>query len=196
MTSPGTSLRHNRIKIALWIAAAEGLLTVVGVIFEFALLGPVLFCFCLRTTFGASGAAGGGVLGLGPVLVVVGFLLGNGGGATVVVGVVDGGGELGSWLPVTVVVFTGGSGVVPAPVVVPGAAPAPSAVLDSCPLRLAAVRPLPASADTSARHARRRGRFNGCIRRFRSSCGRPMVVVGAAGPQTRGTPTRIHIGRE
>jgi FtsH-binding integral membrane protein len=32
VTSPGTSLRHNRIKIALWIAAAEGLLTVVGVI--------------------------------------------------------------------------------------------------------------------------------------------------------------------
>ena len=32
MTGPGTSLRHNRIKIALWIAVAEGLLTVLGVI--------------------------------------------------------------------------------------------------------------------------------------------------------------------
>ena len=32
MTSPGTSLRANRIKIALWIAVAEGLLTLVGVI--------------------------------------------------------------------------------------------------------------------------------------------------------------------
>ena len=32
MTSPGTSLRHNRIKIALWIAVAEGLLTLIGVI--------------------------------------------------------------------------------------------------------------------------------------------------------------------
>jgi FtsH-binding integral membrane protein len=32
VTSPGTSLRHNRIKIALWVAVAEGLLTLVGVI--------------------------------------------------------------------------------------------------------------------------------------------------------------------
>ncbi len=32
MTGPGTSLRQNRIKIALWIAVAEGVLTLVGVI--------------------------------------------------------------------------------------------------------------------------------------------------------------------
>jgi len=32
VSSPGTSLRRNRIKIALWIAAIEGLLTLVGVI--------------------------------------------------------------------------------------------------------------------------------------------------------------------
>jgi FtsH-binding integral membrane protein len=32
VTSPGISLRQNRIKIALWIAVAEGLLTLIGVI--------------------------------------------------------------------------------------------------------------------------------------------------------------------
>jgi FtsH-binding integral membrane protein len=32
VTGPGTSLRQNRIKIALWIAVAEGLLTLVGLI--------------------------------------------------------------------------------------------------------------------------------------------------------------------
>ena len=32
MTGPGTKLRSKRIKIALWIAVAEGLLTLVGVI--------------------------------------------------------------------------------------------------------------------------------------------------------------------
>jgi hypothetical protein len=30
--SPGTALHHNRIKIALWIAAIEGFLTLVGLI--------------------------------------------------------------------------------------------------------------------------------------------------------------------
>jgi hypothetical protein len=34
------------------------------------------------------------------------------------------------------------------------------------------------------------------MRRSSSSLGRPMVVVGAYSPQTRGTPTGIHIGRE
>jgi FtsH-binding integral membrane protein len=32
VTSPGVSLRQNRIKVALWIAVAEGLLTLIGVI--------------------------------------------------------------------------------------------------------------------------------------------------------------------
>jgi len=32
VTSAGASLRSNRIKIALWIAVAEGLLTLIGVI--------------------------------------------------------------------------------------------------------------------------------------------------------------------
>ena len=32
MTSPGASLRQNRIKVSLWIAVAEGLLTLVGII--------------------------------------------------------------------------------------------------------------------------------------------------------------------
>jgi len=32
VTSPGTALRQNRIKISLWVAAIEGLLTVVHVI--------------------------------------------------------------------------------------------------------------------------------------------------------------------
>ena len=32
MKSPSTSLRENRIKVSLWIAVAEGLLTLVGVI--------------------------------------------------------------------------------------------------------------------------------------------------------------------
>ena len=32
MTSPGTALRQNRIKISLWIAVIEGLLTIVHVI--------------------------------------------------------------------------------------------------------------------------------------------------------------------
>ena len=39
MTSPGTSLRHNRIKIALWVAVAEGLLTLVGVIPHWVVYG-------------------------------------------------------------------------------------------------------------------------------------------------------------
>ena len=39
MTSPGTSLRHNRIKIALWIAVAEGLLTLVGVVPHWVVYG-------------------------------------------------------------------------------------------------------------------------------------------------------------
>jgi len=32
VTSPGTTLRQNRIKISLWVAVAEGLLTLVGLI--------------------------------------------------------------------------------------------------------------------------------------------------------------------
>jgi FtsH-binding integral membrane protein len=32
VTSPGVSLRQNRIKVALWIAVAEGLLTLIGVV--------------------------------------------------------------------------------------------------------------------------------------------------------------------
>jgi FtsH-binding integral membrane protein len=32
VTSPGTALRQNRIKISLWIAVVEGLLTLVGLI--------------------------------------------------------------------------------------------------------------------------------------------------------------------
>ena len=32
MTGPGNALRQNRIKISLWIAVAEGLLTLIGVI--------------------------------------------------------------------------------------------------------------------------------------------------------------------
>jgi len=32
VTSPATSLRQNRIKISLWVAVAEGLLTLVGLI--------------------------------------------------------------------------------------------------------------------------------------------------------------------
>jgi hypothetical protein len=32
VTSPSTTLRENRIKIALWIAVAEGVLTLVGLI--------------------------------------------------------------------------------------------------------------------------------------------------------------------
>ena len=32
VTSPGTALRQNRIKISLWVAVAEGLLTLVGLI--------------------------------------------------------------------------------------------------------------------------------------------------------------------
>jgi hypothetical protein len=118
------------------------------------------------------------------VVLVDRFLPGVGAGATTVVVVVEG--SLGGVSTVVVGVVVAG-GVGPSTVVVPGA-PAAIAVLESCPPRLAAVSPPPARADNIARHARRRGRFRGCIRRFRSSCGRPMVVVGATSPQARGTP--------
>ena len=51
---------------------------------------------------------------------------------------------------------------------------------------VAAVRPPPASADSMVRKARRRARFTGGIRAFRSSRGHPIVVVGAARPQIAG----------
>jgi hypothetical protein len=157
----------------------------VGVFFAFALLPALFFCFCRRTTLGACGAAGAGLLGRGPVVVVLErFLPGVGAGARTVVVVVDG--WLGAVSALVVgVVLAGGVG--PSTVVVPSA----SAELESCPPRLAAVSPPPARALNIARHARRRGRFRECMCRVRSSCGRPMVVAGAAGPQARGTPTRI-----
>jgi hypothetical protein len=80
-----------------------------------------------------------------------------------------------------------GAPVVP---VAPNAAPA------SGPPRPAAVNPPPARADIIARRALRRARFKGGIRGYRSSRGRPIAVVGAASPQTRGTPTGILIGSE
>jgi len=168
-------------------------LRLVGVIFAFALLGALALCFLRRSTLGASGAAGAGVLGRRPVVVVFERLLpGGGAGATIVV-VVVGWLVVPYWGLVVGVVLTG---VEPSPVDPPAGSPAPSAVLESCPPRLAAVSPPPARALNIARHARRPGRFSGCIRRVRSSCGLPIVVVGAAGPQARGTRTRIHIGKQ
>jgi hypothetical protein len=75
-------------------------------------------------------------------------------------------------------------------------ASAPSAAPARGPPRLTAVMPPPARADSIERHARRRGSLSTGMRRSRSSCGRPIVVVGAANPRSRGTPTEIHIGRQ
>lgn len=59
-----------------------------------------------------------------------------------------------------------------------------------------AVKPPPANAEMKARQAHLRRVLASIMRRIESSSGRPMVVVGAASPQTRGTPVRIHIGRQ
>jgi hypothetical protein len=53
VSSPGTTLRRNRIKIALWIAAIEGLLALVGVIprwavFVFAAIAVAFWAFAGR----------------------------------------------------------------------------------------------------------------------------------------------------
>jgi hypothetical protein len=55
VTSPGTSLRNNRTKIALWIAVAEGLLTLVGVfphvlVYALAIAAIALWIGVGRTT--------------------------------------------------------------------------------------------------------------------------------------------------
>jgi hypothetical protein len=52
----------------------------------------------------------------------------------------------------------------------------------------AAVKPPPAIAEISARHARLRMPEAAIMRRSSSSRGRPMVVVGACSPQTRVRP--------
>jgi hypothetical protein len=73
---------------------------------------------------------------------------------------------------------------------------APRAGTASDPLSPAAVNPPPASAESSARSARRRALFTGGIREDRSSGDVPSVVVGATSPHMRGTPTGILIGSE
>jgi hypothetical protein len=71
-----------------------------------------------------------------------------------------------------------------------------SAPLANGPAKPAAVNPPPARAERTARTARLRALFRGCIRGSRSSRGRPMFVVGAASPHSRDTPTGILIGSE
>ncbi len=97
---------------------------------------------------------------------------------------------------VTVAVVVAGVVVVSGLAVVPVGGGAPNAAPASGPPRLAAVRPPPASAESTARKARRRAALTGGMRWSRSSRGRPMVVVGEADPQSLGTPTAIHIGRQ
>jgi hypothetical protein len=73
--------------------------------------------------------------------------------------------------------------------------PAPSATLASGPPRPAAVRPPPAT-ESSVRSERLRALIRGGICSVRSSVGYLVMVVSAASPHARDTPTRIHIGRQ
>jgi hypothetical protein len=136
-------------------------LPLVGVIFEFARPAPLVFCFLRRTTFGASRTAGAGVLGWGPVVVVLVCLRPDGGAGAMIVVVVVGWLVVPSCVLVVGVVLAGGA---PSPVEALPDVPAPSAVLETCPPRLAAVSPPPARALNIARHARRPGRFRRCMR--------------------------------
>jgi hypothetical protein len=136
-------------------------------------------------TFVVSGAGvvvvGGA--GVGVEVLVVGCVLG--GAAVSAVPVVA--------VPVVVVA---GVVVVSGVVVVAVAPVAPKAAPASGPPRLAAVKPPPARAESTVRNARRRAALTGGMRWSKSSWGRPMVVVGEADPQSLGTPTEIHIGRQ
>jgi hypothetical protein len=119
-------------------------------------------------------------------------LLGEGAGVLDVVGagagVLDVGVEVvvgGALGPVVCSLGVVSVGVVPVPSGSVFQVSAASAPVETGP-RPAAVRPPPAIAETSARHAHRRAPKWGVMRRSWSSGGRPMVVVGASSPQTLG----------
>ena len=147
--------------------AVVGCVGCVAVLLVF--LEAVVFCLRWSTTEGpfAAGLAGAGI-SVSPEAVPAGVVAV---GAGVVVGVLDGVGVLVVGVDVVVVsVFVGGvpvvpsTGVVVVPVPSPGVPSAASAPPGIAP-RLAAVRPLPASADTSARHTQRRAPAGGVMRR-------------------------------
>jgi hypothetical protein len=158
----------------------------------------LLFCLRWSTTAGAFAVGFGG--GFASVVVLLGLVLGGaldgvvagagvvvlGGiaGVAVVVVPVFAGSSLGVSLGVVVVTVPSELGGLSAASVPPARGPRPPAV-----------SPLPARAEISARHIHLRG-LSGIMRRSWSSCGRPIVVVGADSPQTRGTPMGIHIGRQ
>jgi hypothetical protein len=143
----------------------------------------VVFCLRWSTTAGpfAAGLAGAGISVCAEVVPAGVVAVGAG----VVVGVLEGAGVLVVVVGVVVVsvfvgsVFVGSSAgvvvvTVPSPPpVVPSTASAPPEIGP----RLAAVMPLPASAEASARHSHRLEAGRGVMRRSWSSFGRPMVVV-------------------
>jgi hypothetical protein len=144
---------------------------VVVVLLVLVFLEAVVFCLRWSTTVGpcAAGLAGAGISvspEVGPAGVVAV-------GAGVVVGVLDGAGVLAVGVDVVVgSVVVGSVFVVPSAGVVVVTAPSPDPVTPSAATappaigpRLAAVIPLPASAETSARHTHRRAPAGGVMRR-------------------------------
>jgi hypothetical protein len=153
------------------------------------LLG-VVFCRRCTTTVGASTTAGAGVLAgcdaLGCGGLVVEVFVGCWAVPVLTVPGVD--------AAEVVVVVTGTLEPSPGDGEFAGVS-APSAPPASGPPKPAAVSPLPASADSIARHALLRVRVIGYLRQSWSLCC-PIFVVGAASPRSGGTPTEIHIGRQ